>query len=584
MIPLLVADLQAMGNLVRKGPGRRTLLGGLAVLALLAILSLALGSTVLRSPEMRGLLLGTYQGIGGGSGPTGGIDTNPGGGSGTLLAMALGPSLALALWYGLSAGHRLLFETPEVQLCGNAPMPPQLLVAHAAIRAWWLGGLHGLALSGPATALMLNWLGADWTSYAALPVAVFLCMAPVLVIALLSHLLLARFFSGRGMQVVLAAMMGVLSLGISGLLVATAFLDSEDLRGLAGQVNEGLEPPLFAAGGAALLLATVEPVWDHGALLRTVGALVAALLFLMLAADLHPRAVECNQAARSRKGAKGGPLAKGSGASRLQGDRQGSKPVGIGRAIAIKELCAFREQPRAALGLLLSTGMLWWLSREGGLSRTVERGAAQWPEFAGVTVMLGLSLLGLLLLLPAQTPRLVLADARSWNLYANAPVGPWALLRGKLAILGGIAFWPFLVAATLGITVIGVPKASVPWFLGVGVCVAATATGAIAAVGTWPRLVKGDIQDRTNLGLRALFTALLSIAALDLLALPLTLPWAWVAVTNATYGTNSTAAEQAGQTDPMITLAWLTLAETLLIGGGGLLLARWNLARLLRPV
>ncbi len=539
---LLAADLQALGNVLRGREGRRPLFGHLVTLTVLAGISSILGEAMLAQPSLRDAVLHAR-----------------GGGVRTLLGAALGPSFLVAVWFGFGHAWRALFETPELPLWRQAPLPAWRPPLQVLLRILFLCWLWASALCTPFALRVLGLTSAPPAAVLMVPVAVLVCLLPTLAMVMAAQILMQRFLAGPAAQTLATVLAGLASLAFAGFLTASAFApSSEQAAALATFVRQQPELPGAAGLGADLL------AWTAGRELpaRTAPALLGwlglPLLLFLLVGLLHPRAAENSARVRAGRGRRRRPLADT-----------------VVAAVRQKELAQIAQQPGHLIGMALFAVLLWVFARNGVLVRPILTAPMLPLPARQCGAMLGLWFLAALMALNGNMGRVALQDGAQWSLYQLAPARPGAILRGKLEAIATLLLWPVLVVAFLGAQVFGAGLATVLVFLGMALLGNGIALGVLALVGTMPWLLRPDESGRLGQGARPLLAAMLLVLAFELALAPALVTALILAdlLGQDAIPLGTAAALQAGALGASALLAAVA---------GGLVGAR-NFARLLRP-
>lgn len=543
---LLRADLQGLCNAALHKAGRRIALTTLIVLSLLAVLSTWVADALLEHPG----LLPRFTGHSGEDALR------------ALLGAGLMPCLVVAGWLGLALGQRQLFEAPELPLWCAAPVWRARPALQVLLRVAFLSLLWSLALALPFTLRLLGKAGAPPLAYALLPLAFALCTVPLLCSLLSLQVLLMRFLAGRILQLALAAMVTLASFGFSAFLLLGLFAPGAVQARLAAATAAPDRLPWTVATAAELLATASRGELHRTALFLATAWLVGSLGVFALAALLHPAAVERHLAARR-------PLLRW---------RSRRWPTSVAASLCRKELLQLLQQPTALLSMLVFALLVFGLAREQVLVRGVLTTHAVPIEWRHLVAMLAMWFLAVLLVLYAHMGRIALWDGPQWQLYQAAPAPPGAILRGKLQAIALLLLWPVLLVAAVGVKEFGCAT-SVLWvFLGTALAGNVLALGAVATVGTAPRLMRPDAGGQIGQGSRSFVAALALVVLFELLMAPAFVGWHWLVASRHSGVLSYRAAAELLPYVPA--LAW---ALALPVGGALLWLGRANYARLLQP-
>ena len=139
--------------------------------------------------------------------------------------------------------------------------------------------------------------------------------------------------------------------------------------------------------------------------------------------------------------------------------------------------------------------------------------------------MLMLWFLSVLMLLYAHMGRLAIWDGAQWSLYLQAPLRPRTLLASKLQIIALLLLWPVVVAAAAGAQFFEVEWQTLGWFLLFALPGNVVALATIAMIGTWPWLVRREVDGRLSQGSRGLIGSIILVLCFYLLLSPAVYIW-----------------------------------------------------------
>jgi len=489
---LLRADLRMLANLPVTPAGRRVAFGTLLGLSLLALMSWWIAGEVIMQPR----LLATVQGHGA-------VDSLR-----AMLGAGLMPCPVAATWLGLAMAQRQLFETAELGLWRVAPLASWRPALQILLRAVFVALCWAAALSAPFLITMLQNAGAGWRAYAMLPVALLVTSAPLLCTLLSVQIVLVRFCSGRWLRLVLALTAAAASVGFSTWFLLGLF-QSPQARGVAIASTDPDTLPWTIDTGAALLAAVARGETAQSAVLAALAWIAAALVIFVAVAHLHPGAVERHQRASQL-------LWRGS-RSRWHGS--------VARLVRKKEIAQVLQQPGALLGFFVFGFLVYALARQRVLTGRILDDPNLPPQVAQFGSMMTLWFLAVLLVLYAHMGRIALWDGAQWSLYMSSPARPAAILRGKLAAVGLFLSWPLLLVAAAGSQLFGADRVVLWHFAICALAGTAAALGVLAAIGTWPRLLRPDDGGQIVQSSRSFLAAMALVLCFELVLSPALFAW-----------------------------------------------------------
>lgn len=543
---LLRADLLALANLPATPIGRRLLVGTAIGLGLLATMTWWFAQAMVQRPQLFALV----QRQGGDASLRG------------LLGYGLMACPLVATWLGLSLAQRQLFEGPEHVLWRSSPLPGWRGPLQVLLRAVFLSTCWATALAGPFLVALLQRSPAPAWAFLLLPVAIVGATAPLLAMLLAVQVVLVRLFAGRWLRLLLTVLAGLASIGFTTWLLLTMFAPGrEQVQQLA--LRSSRPAPWTVDAGAALLAAAAGGVLDGTALRALLGWLGASVAGFALVAGLHPRAYERHLAAEP-------PLLR----------RRGRAwPAALAAVVRNKEFAQVLQQPGALVGFLVFAVLVFALTREQVLIGSLLADERLPRMVALVAVLLVQWFLAVMLVLYAHMGRLVLWDGAQWPLYTTSPAAPRALLRGKLTAVFVFLLWPLLLVAVAGAHQFEADGPVLAVFLGIALGGTLAALGVLAAVGTWPVLLRPDDNGQIQAGGRNLLGAIALVVTFHLVvALPGMLAWDWLLARALRRGPTRGEVLAAA---PWVVAAALLLGA--LVAAAGLWIGARNYRWLLRP-
>lgn len=492
---LLGADLRALANLPFTPAGRKQLIGHTTMLTLLAVMSWLGFQEVVARPELQlQLRLG------------GGRD-----GWRSLLGFALMPCPITATWLGLALAQKQLFEAAELPLWQQAPLPPWRPALQVWLRASFVALLWAAALAGPMVAILLRArANVPASAWALVPVAFAVATLPLITSLLTAQIVLARFFAGRFLRFLLATASALAWAGVSiWFLVGLFTPPRERLRELASADPAAAPWTMDTAIDLIDHAARGEIAW--GGLAGALGWLGAAFVLFLAVARLHPAAVE-----RHRLGER--PL--------LRSRRRW--PAGVSATIRRKELAQVLQQPGALLGFLAFAVLVDTLVRRRLLVGSILGNTDLSPDLRHLGALLVLWFLAVLLVLYAHMGRLAMWDGPQWSLYTLAPARPAAILWGKLQAIALFLLWPLVLVGAAGAHLLDASPTALVVFVLLALAGTLSALGVVAAVGTWPRLMRPDDGGQIAQGGRSFVAAMVLVLLFELVMTPAILFWWWL--------------------------------------------------------
>lgn len=544
---LLLADLRMLANLPSSTVGRRALFGTLMGLFLLGLMSWWIAGEVALRPRLLAFVHDQSQG-----------DSLRG-----LLGAGLMACPVAATWLGLALAQRQLFESTELGLWRVAPLPPWRPALQILLRAAFVAWCWSAALAGPFVVTMLQKAAAPPLAFALVPVTLLVASMPLLAGLLGAQIVLVRFFSGRWLRLVLTLLGAAASVGFSTWLLLGLFQSpGARLAALADTASAPDRLPMTIDVGAAVLAAAARGEMPWRPLLGGLGWLSATLVLFALVARLHPGALERHESTAA-------PLLR-SWRGRWHGTAS--------RLVRKKEFAQILQQPGALLSFFVFGFLVFALARQRVFTGAILNDPAIPDPVAKLGAMLALWFLAVLLVLYAHMGRIALWDGAQWPLYLGSPTSPAAILRGKLAAVGTFLLWPLLLVAAIGSQQFEADSTTVARFVAIGGAGTAAALGILAAVGSWPRLMRPDEGGQIVQGARSFLAAMALVLSFEFVVSPAVFAWLWLL--DRLHRSHVTDAEVA-EAAPWVLAA--AVGYGLLVLGVGYLLGCRNYRRLLTP-
>ena len=549
---LLLADLRALANLPTTATGRRVTFGFGVGLGLLALMSWMLAEVISNRPHISRLIAERADG-----------DPLLG-----MLGFGLFACPMVATWLGMATAQRQLFETPETWLWRQAPIagwrgPMQIL-----LRAVFMSSVWAAALSAPFLVSLLRRSPEPTPSLLLVPVAIVCCTAPLLATLLTVQIVLVRFLAGRTLKLVLTATAGLASAAFTAWLLLTLFTSANArLEQINTAAMQGQSLPWTINSAATMLRDAAFGRLELHSWLPVVGWLAFTVTAFAVAARLFPRALE-------RYIETDAPLWR-----RTRRDW----PTSLTANMRKKEFAQVLQQPGALIGFLVFAVLVFALAYNQVLTGTVMRTPVVPRELRNLAAMLLQWLLAVLLVIYPHMSRLALWDGAQWSLYMSSPASPHAILRGKLGAIAVFLLWPLLLVAAINVQTLGVQAHTVVRFVAIALAGTLAALGVLAVIGTWPRLMRPDIDGQILQGGKSFLAAMVLLTTFELSMSPGVLAWSYLAE----------HARRLHEADDMLTAAtiaewtpWViaaTIGYGALIGSIGLWLGGRNYRRLLAP-
>lgn len=490
---LLRADLQSLANGLRRD-GRAALGGRLLPPLVLAAMHWTLGSLLLQHRELLHVLHG-------GGNPLG-----------HLFAHALGPGPVVAGWIGFAQAQRQLFEAPELALWQSAPG----WRGRAAVQVWLRAAVTALlwtaALSLPLLLQLLIEARAPLRAFALLPVAIAAVTLPSLAAALAVQILMLRCSRGRATRWLASLAAAIAAFGFPVFLLAQVFQSGQaGAFELAATARSGASTGVLTGAAAHLLRVATA----NGSLLPTLAAALlptlGTLALLLAVAPMHPIAVEHHQLA-----------------TRARRPRRRPWPAAPVAVLRRKELTQLLQQPGAILHMVLVAVLVHLFAAQGTIVRGLLADPDLPPFLQQCAAMLTLWFLAVLMLLYSHMGRLAVWDGAQWPLYVQAPTSPSTLLAAKLQVIAVLLLWPLAVAAHAGVQWFGADLRALLPFCAFAAAGTMVALAVVAAVGTWPWLVRREPDGRLLQGSRGLVGSMALVFSFYLLLSPAFVAWVWL--------------------------------------------------------
>lgn len=494
---LIAADLRALANLPTNAIGRRMTLGLIVGLGLLSLMSWWLAEAVINSSELQRLM-----GVGSGKDITA-----------RLLGYGLMTCPMVATWLGLAAAQRQLFETPELMLWRQSPLPGFRGPMQIFFRAVFQSVLWATALSAPFLVAVMQKSPAPPLAYALIPVAVLGCTVPLLATLLSVQIVMVRFLAGRWMRLLLSAVAAIASVGFTVWLLLSLFTNGgARIEEIEVAARDSKRMALTVHAAATMLSGAVNRVLTFEHVLPVASWTLSSLFLFLGAALLHPRAHE----------------------RFIESDRpiwRRSKqrwPTSLASNVRKKEFAQVLQQPGALIGFLVFAVLVFALARERVLVGNILSYNRLPHEVRNLAALLTWWFLAVLLVLYAHMGRLALWDGTQWPLYIASPARPRSILRGKLQAIGIFLMWPLLLVAGIGVQTLEVEVETMMWFLGFALSGTVIALAVVAVIGTWPRLMRPDNEGQILQGGKSFLAAMLMVTTFHITMLPAAVMWQYV--------------------------------------------------------
>lgn len=543
---LLAADLRALANLPTTRIGRRLFVGTCVGFGLLAMLSWWFAQTILDQPQLLALL-----------NRLSGDDPQH-----ALFGYGLMACPLVATWLGLALAQRQLFDAPELLLWRQAPIAPWRGAFQVLLRSTFLSVCWASALALPFVGAVLVRSPAPAWAWAIAALAIVGATMPLLATLLAMHVVLVRFFAGRWLRMGFVLVSALASVGFSAWLLVTLFGRGQEHSQVLAIARAPESLPWTVDTGAALLAAAARGTLARDSLIGLVGWLAFTLVMFRFVAHLHPRAYERHLAAEP-------PLWRGRGRH---------WPASIAAVVRNKEFAQLLQQPGAVIGFLVFAVLVFSLVRRQVLVGGILGNPDLPRDVAQCGAMLTQWFLAVLLVLYAHMGRLVLWDGGQWSLWVASPATPFAILRGKLTAILVFLLWPLLLVGCAGALTVEASGPALLAFAGIAFGGTLTALGVLAAVGTWPRLMRPDESGQVAPGSKGFLGSILLVLTF------------YLALSPAAFGWHELVhlADAGDLTDGLVhqwmpTVVAAACAYGLVIGALGVWLGTCNFRRLLLP-
>ncbi|MCK5943777.1 MAG: hypothetical protein KAI24_17465 [Planctomycetes bacterium] len=494
---LFAADLRALANLPTTAVGRRISLGMVIGLVLLSLMAWWAARWLLDRDEFVLALLSRSE-----EPPLLG-----------LLGYALLTCPIVSTWLGLAIGQRQLFETPELMLWRQAPLPGWRGPVQIFARAVFLSTLWASALAAPLLVALLQKTSAPPAAYWLIPLAVMACTAPLLATLLSVQIVMVRFLAGRWLRLVLSAIAALASVGFTIWLLLNLFSSGEArLAEVQAAATSGHRLPATVRAAAVMLHRAAEGRLLAADVAATMLSLLVAGAVFGLASLLHPRAHE----------------------RYLESDRPIWRrsnrrwPTTLASNVRRKEFAQVLQQPGALIGFLVFSLVVFALAREHVLVGGILSQTRLPREIRELAALLSWWFLAVLLVLYTHMGRLALWDGAQWPLYMASPARPGAILRGKLQAIAAFLLWPLLLVAVVGVQMLAVDARTIGWFVGFALAGTLAALGVVAVIGTWPRLMRPDAEGQILQGGKSFLAAMVMVTTFQIAMAPAMASWTWL--------------------------------------------------------
>jgi hypothetical protein len=426
-----------------------------------------------------------------------------------LFAHGLGPCPVVAGWIGFVLAQRQMFEAPELDLWLASPGWRGKAALQVMLRSGTTAMLWALALTVPLLWQLLDIRQSPPSAYALLPIAVAGAVLPSLLVVMTAQVALMRLARGRAGRAFLSVASALAAFGFPLFLLVQVFAStSGQLQAVSAVANGGGSPSVLVANAADLLSHAAEGALSAEAMWTVLGLLAAALVVFVLFAPLHPVAVQNHRLAHRPR--------------RHRGRRW------LGQAAATlrrKEVAQLLQQPGAVLHMLLVGGMVYLLAGKGVFVTELLQSPALPLTVRQVAAMLVMWAFSVLMLLYAHMGRLAIWDGAQWSLYSMSPTRPLTILQAKLLVIALLLQWPVLVAAVAGAHWFDAGPTAIAWLFAFTTAGTGIALATITAVGTWPWLVRREVDGRLSQGSKGMIGSLTLVSAFYFALAPAFLVW-----------------------------------------------------------
>lgn len=494
-MPLLLADLRAVLNGLRRD-GRGSMTGRLLPPLTLGCMYWLLGRMLLEHWEF-------FSVVRGGGEP---LDY--------LVAHALSPCPVIAGWIGFAQAQRHLFGSPELPLWLSAPVWRGRAATQILLRSSGTALLWAAALALPLLLQLLAYarehqIPVSATAYLILPLALATAVLPSLCVVLALQIGLMRMARGRIARAALGATSSLAAFGFPIFLLAQVFAGASGrAQELSTAARDGAQPPPLVATAARLVDAGMNDTVTLAAMQPALILLAGSIAAFLMVAGLHPVALQNYQLAHRPR--------------RISRRNWPASPLG---AIRRKEFAQLLQQPGALLHMLVVGGMVYVLAAKRFFVSGLLNSVAMPAPARHCAAMLALWFLAVLMLLYAHMGRLAIWDGKQWPLYLQAPTRHVTLLIGKLQVIAALLLWPIVVAGAAGLHWFGAELGTVVMFVGFALAGNLVALAVVAAVGTWPWLVRRELNGTLSQGSRGLIGSIVLVMTFYLALSPALVMW-----------------------------------------------------------
>ena len=542
---LLRADLQALANGFRTD-GRAALIGRFAPPVVLAAMHWMLGAMLLQHRHMLSLL------------------DNGGDPLAYLFGHALAPGPVVAGWIGFALAQRQLFEAPELVLWQSAPIRRgraalQVLLRAAATAVLWASGL-----CLPLLVQMLLVTDASPGAWVAVGLAVPSVVLPPLCFVLALQILLLSLARGAWTRLVLSTTSALAAFGFPVFLLAQVFFGgASSAQEVVNAAQRSREAGRLTGATARLLANAVDGTATTAHWFSVLAPTALMLALILAVAPLHAGAVQNHELARAQR-----PR------------RRSRWPAGPIAVLRRKEFAQILQQPGALVHMLLVGAMVHVFAAQGTFIGGFLAGDQMPPELRQVAAMTTLWFLAVLMLLYTHMGRFSAADGAQWPLYLQAPLQTTTLLFAKLQSIAVLMTWPLLLSLWAGVQWLDAGMAACVPFVLLACAGSMIALATVATVGTWPWLVRPEIDGRLSQGSRGLVGSVVLVFSFYFAVSPAFFGWIWLLQRFHHHPVHEVRAAMTELWPPILLIAF---------GLGGLLMSlavpisRHHYARLLAP-
>jgi len=426
-----------------------------------------------------------------------------------LVAHALSPCPIVAGWIGFAQAQRQLFEAPELPLWLSAPMWRGRAALQVLVRSGSTALLWAAALALPLLLQLLSLAAAGSVAFWVLPLALATAVLPSLCVVLTVQVVLMRMAHGRAARALLSSASSLAAFGFPMFLLVQVFAGASGrAQQLSAAARDGAQPSPLVAAASRIVEAGLHDTLSFAVLQPALILLGSTIAIFVLTARLHPIAVQNHRLAHrprriSRRSWPASPMA----------------------AMRRKEIAQLLQQPGAMLHMLVVGAMVYLLAAKKLLVRDILASVGLPAEVCQCAAMLALWFLAVLMLLYAHMGRLAIWDGQQWPLYLQAPVRHATLLVAKLQVIAVLLLWPVGVSAAAGVHWFGAGLGTVVVFAGFALAGNIIALAVVAAVGTWPWLVRREVDGRISQGSRGLIGSIVLVMTFYLALSPALVTW-----------------------------------------------------------